>query len=63
MSGRKNEIEGRVDAAVGRVKEVAGKLTGNESLEAEGKYEKAVGDVQTKFGDSQVDLDRVVHRP
>lgn len=62
MHGRKNEIEGRVDTAVGAVKEIAGKVTGNESLEAEGKLQKAVGKVQTKVGDVQVDIDRAIRR-
>jgi uncharacterized protein YjbJ (UPF0337 family) len=34
----------------GTIKEVAGKLTGNNKLEAEGKVDKAAGQVQSTVG-------------
>ena len=49
----KDQVEGRVDQSIGKVKEVAGKLVGNERLQAEGLAEQAKGKVQTVFGDSK----------
>ncbi len=40
-----------LDKAKGAVKEAAGKLTGNEKLEAEGKADKAAGTAHEKVGD------------
>ena len=39
----RNELEGKKENVKGRVKEVAGKLTGNKNLESEGANERAVG--------------------
>ena len=49
----KDQVEGRVDQSIGKVKEAAGKLVGNERLQAEGLAEQAKGKVQTVFGDSK----------
>lgn len=51
----KHQVEGRVDQSVGKVKEVAGKLVGNEKLQAEGLSEQAKGKVQTVYGDTKED--------
>jgi uncharacterized protein YjbJ (UPF0337 family) len=48
-----NRVEGAVDKGVGAVKEAAGKVTGNERLEAEGVAQKTKGDVQNKVGQAQ----------
>lgn len=48
-----NRIEGAIDKGVGAIKEVAGKVTGNERLEAEGVAQKVKGDVQNKVGQAQ----------
>ncbi|MGJ7544506.1 CsbD family protein [Variovorax sp. LT1R16] len=47
----KDQVAGRVDQAKGKVKEVAGRVVGNESLEAEGTAEKVGGKVQSTYGD------------
>lgn len=52
----KHQVEGRVDEAVGKVKEVAGDAVGNDRLEAEGKAEKVGGQVQKNYGDAKEDL-------
>ncbi len=39
----KEHIKGAVDEIKGAVKEAAGKLTGNDKLEAEGKADKVEG--------------------
>jgi uncharacterized protein YjbJ (UPF0337 family) len=56
MGINKDQVEGRVKEAKGTIKEVAGKLVGNESLEAKGKIQKNVGKVQAKFGDVKEDV-------
>lgn len=56
MSINKDQIKGRVTEAKGTIKEAAGKLVGNEKLEAKGKFQKAVGKVQAKFGDVKKDV-------
>jgi uncharacterized protein YjbJ (UPF0337 family) len=56
MGINKDQVEGRVKEAKGTIKEVAGKLVGNESLEVKGKVQKNVGKVQAKFGDVKEDL-------
>jgi uncharacterized protein YjbJ (UPF0337 family) len=51
MSTNKDQIRGRLKEARGTVKEVAGKLLGNERLQATGKAQKTLGRAQAKFGD------------
>jgi uncharacterized protein YjbJ (UPF0337 family) len=46
----KDRIKGTVKKAEGAVKEQIGKLTGNESLETEGKVEQVEGAIQNAFG-------------
>jgi uncharacterized protein YjbJ (UPF0337 family) len=47
----KNQAKGKVKELKGRAKEVAGKVTGNPELEAEGTVEKTIGKGQKKLGD------------
>lgn len=46
----KDEIKGAAKDAKGSMKEAAGKLTGDERLEAEGAAEKTMGKVQKGVG-------------
>ena len=46
----RDRIEGAADNAKGRVKEAAGKLTGDAKLEAEGKADKAGGTIKNAIG-------------
>lgn len=46
----KNRIEGSLEQAKGKVKEVAGKVTGDAKLEAEGKAEVTAGKIQNAVG-------------
>jgi uncharacterized protein YjbJ (UPF0337 family) len=46
----RNELEGRKEIVKGRVKEAAGKLTGNKNLESEGTSERAEGAAQERIG-------------
>jgi len=46
----KNRLKGSAHQAKGKVKEVAGKATGDKKLQAEGKGEKAGGKIQNFIG-------------
>lgn len=56
MSINKGQIKGRVTEAKGMIKEAAGKLVGNERLEAKGKIQKVLGETQAKIGDVKADI-------
>ena len=56
MNTNKDQVRGRVKEAQGKIKEVAGKLVGNEKLEAKGKIQKVLGKAQAKFGDVKQDM-------
>jgi uncharacterized protein YjbJ (UPF0337 family) len=47
----KEHIKGAADKASGAMKEATGKITGNEKLEAEGKFDKVKGEVRQGVGD------------
>lgn len=49
----KDQVEGRVDQSMGKVKEVTGKLVGNKKLQTKGLSEQAKGRVQTVYGDTK----------
>jgi len=46
----KDRVEGSFDQAKGKVKEVAGKVTGDAKLEAEGKADQVSGKIQNAVG-------------
>ena len=46
----KDRIEGSAEQAKGKVKEVAGKVTGDSKLETEGKSDQLKGKVQNTVG-------------
>ncbi|HZP75705.1 MAG TPA: CsbD family protein [Pseudolabrys sp.] len=46
----KDRVEGSLEQAKGKAKEVAGKAIGDTKLETEGKTEKAAGKVQNTVG-------------
>ncbi len=56
MNINKDQIKGRVEEAKGTVKEAAGKLVGDETLEAKGNIQKNLGKVEAKFGDVKQDV-------
>jgi uncharacterized protein YjbJ (UPF0337 family) len=51
MSMNKDQVKGRVKEAKGKIREVAGKLVGNKTIEAKGKVQKILGEAQADFGD------------
>jgi uncharacterized protein YjbJ (UPF0337 family) len=46
----KDRVEGSAKQAKGKIKEVAGKITGDEKLKTEGAADKLEGKVQNTFG-------------
>jgi uncharacterized protein YjbJ (UPF0337 family) len=49
----KQHIKGAMDKAKGAVKDAAGRVTGNERLQAEGKMDKAKGEARSAVGDAK----------
>ena len=49
----KNERDGAVDQAKGKVKQTVGDLTGNDKLKAEGQVDETVGKAKTAVGGAQ----------
>jgi uncharacterized protein YjbJ (UPF0337 family) len=49
----KNERDGKIDQAKGRVKQAVGDLTGNDKLKADGRVDETVGDAKTAVGGAQ----------
>jgi uncharacterized protein YjbJ (UPF0337 family) len=47
----REHVRGAADKAKGAIKDVAGKLTGDKELQAEGKFDKAKGDAHKTLGD------------
>lgn len=54
------QIEGLAREGVGRVKDAAGGLAGDERLQAKGKLDQAAGVIQRTFGDVQDRAERLV---
>jgi uncharacterized protein YjbJ (UPF0337 family) len=52
----KDQVKGRVEAAKGKIKEVAGRTVGNHDLEDRGTIEKIGGTVQKNYGDLKQDV-------
>ena len=57
-SSTKNKAEGKFHEVKEKVKEVAGKLSDNPKLAAEGKVEKIAGKVQKKIGQVEKVLEK-----
>ena len=55
--GLENSAEGKTSDLKGKVKDAAGGLTGDTSLQAEGKVDQAKGKVQDAFGKTQRAVD------
>ena len=49
----KDRIEGSAEQAKGKVKEVAGKVTGDTKLEGEGKGDQVKGKIQIPWAESR----------
>ncbi len=49
----KDQVKGVAKQGKGKVKEAAGNLTGNESLERKGEADQVKGKVQKSYGDAK----------
>ena len=49
----KDQVKGRVEQTSGKVKEVTGKLVGNDRLQSQGMAEQVKGKVQAGYGDAK----------
>ena len=58
----REHVKGAADKAKGAIKEGAGKVTGDKSLEAEGKIDKAKGSAHNAAGDMRDGADAVARR-
>ena len=56
----RNEIDGKTNAAIGRVKEGIGKATGNEQLEEQGAAERTAGNFEAGVGKLGRKIENVV---
>jgi uncharacterized protein YjbJ (UPF0337 family) len=52
----KDQAEGRIEEAKGKVKEVVGNFVGNNNLELKGKMQKSGGKFQAAYGDLKEDF-------
>ena len=56
MSINKDQVQGRIEATKGAIKETTGRVMGNPTLEVKGNIEKNLGKVQGKVGDIRADM-------
>jgi uncharacterized protein YjbJ (UPF0337 family) len=54
----KDQVKGRAEQAVGKVKEVAGKTTGNKTLEEKGRLDEAAGKIRANYGDLKSEVSK-----
>jgi len=54
--GLENQLEGKGEDLKGRVKDAAGGLLGDQSLQNEGKLDRLKGKIQDTFGKAQEDV-------
>jgi uncharacterized protein YjbJ (UPF0337 family) len=53
MGINKDQVDGRVKEAAGKVQAVAGRVTGSPTQEIKGTVKKVVGSAQAGFGDAK----------
>ncbi len=58
----KGQVKGRTEQATGKIKEVAGKATGDSDLDAEGRVDKNVGKVRSTASDVKEDIKKSVRK-
>ena len=62
MSINKDQVQGRVKEAAGKVQETGGKVVGSTNQEIKGKVNKHVGAAEAKFGDIKSDVKDSKHQ-
>lgn len=48
-----HQVDGRAEQVKGKVKEVTGKIVGNESLQGEGLADQTAGKTEASYGDAK----------
>ena len=56
----KDRVDGAAKNVGGKIKEAAGKITGDEKLKREGQADQVAGKVQSKVGDVKSDVGNAV---
>ncbi len=54
----KNQLKGRANSAMGKIKQITGRLIGKGAMEREGQAEKHGGKVEAGYGDVKNDIDK-----
>lgn len=62
LAMNRDQVKGRVDQAVGKVKEETGDLLDDKSMELEGKVDKNIGKAQAEAGDAREDVKDLLNR-
>ncbi len=62
MGINKDQVEGRIKEAAGKVQEVAGRTVGNTEQEAKGMLNKTAGAAQAKVGDAKETIKDAIKR-
>jgi uncharacterized protein YjbJ (UPF0337 family) len=52
----KDQVNGHIEEAKGKVKEVTGKVVGNKEMELKGNVQKNIGKAQAGVGDIKEDI-------
>jgi len=60
MGVNKDQVKGRLNETEGKVKEVVGKVVGNEDLEIKGNVQKNLGVIQGTLGDVEEDIKKSI---
>jgi uncharacterized protein YjbJ (UPF0337 family) len=58
MGINKDQVKGRVEEVKGTIKELAGKLVDDKTLEVKGNIQKNLGKAQAKLGELDEDVKR-----
>lgn len=58
----KDQVDGRIEQAKGKVKEVAGKLSGNERLKTEGQVDQVAGKTEATVGDAKEKVKKTIDK-
>jgi len=56
----KDQAQGRIEEVIGKVKEFAGKVTGNTELAKKGKMQNTNGYLQAEYGDLKENLRKTI---
>jgi uncharacterized protein YjbJ (UPF0337 family) len=56
-----DQVKGRVETAVGKVKELTGRMIRSTTLESRGRHEEIVGKARAGYGDAKANVTRRGH--